>query len=134
MRKETITYVDYNGVERTEDYYFNLSKAEVVEMELSSETSLEDRLTSIVKAKNRAEIIKAFKDILFKAYGEKSEDGRRFIKSNDLSIAFSQTPAYEYLFMKLATDDQYASDFINQIIPEVNKDDIAAAKAAKSAQ
>lgn len=130
MVKETITYTDYNGVERTEDYFFNLNKAEVIEMELSSETSLSDRLISIVKAKNRAAIVKAFKDILFKAYGEKSEDGKRFIKSEALSIAFSQTPAYEQLFMKLATDDTFAADFVNKIIPEVSEADVAAAKAA----
>lgn len=130
MVKETITYVDYNGVERTEDYFFNLNKAEVIEMELSSETSLADRLTTIVNAKNRPEIIKAFKDILFKAYGEKSEDGKRFIKSEELSIAFSQTPAYEQLFMKLATNDVYAADFINKIVPEVSESEVAAAKAA----
>lgn len=130
MVKETITYVDYNGVERTEDYFFNLNKAEVIEMELSSETSLADRLTTIVNAKNRPAIIKAFKDILFKAYGEKSEDGKRFIKSDELSIAFSQTPAYEQLFMKLATNDVYAADFINKIVPEVSESEVAAAKAA----
>ena len=130
MVKETITYVDYNGVERTEDYFFNLNKAEVIEMELSSETSLADRLTTIVNAKNRPAIIKAFKDILFKAYGEKSEDGKRFIKSEELSTAFSQTPAYEQLFMKLATNDVYAADFINKIVPEVSESEVAAAKAA----
>ncbi|MBQ0057447.1 MAG: hypothetical protein KBT20_07290 [Bacteroidales bacterium] len=130
MVKETITYVDYNGVERTEDYFFNLNKAEVIEMELSSETSLADRLTTIVNAKNRPAIVKVFKDILFKAYGEKSEDGKRFIKSDELSIAFSQTPAYEQLFMKLATNDVYAADFINKIVPEVSESEVAAAKAA----
>lgn len=117
MLKKTITYTDYNGVERTEDKYFNLSTAEVMEMELSTAGGLAEMITHIVKEQDGAAIIKIFKDLILKAYGEKSPDGKRFIKSNELSTAFSQTEAYSVLFMELATDADKAAEFVNGIIP-----------------
>lgn len=118
MLKKTITYNDYNGVERTEDFYFNLSKAEIIEMELSVSGGLVETIKRIVDAKDTPAIVKLFKDLVFKAYGEKSLDGKRFMKSEELSIAFSQTEAYSQLFMELATNDKAASDFVNGIIPK----------------
>lgn len=118
MLKETITYEDYNGESRTEDFYFNLSTAEIAEMELSTKGGLADMIDRIVKAKDTPTIIKLFKEILLKAYGEKSPDGRRFIKSDEISTAFSQTEAYSQLFMRLATDEEYAVKFINAIVPK----------------
>lgn len=117
MLKETITYTDYNGVERTEDFYFNLSKAEIMEMEMSTEGGLTEMINKIVAAQNAPSIIKIFKEILLKAYGEKSPDGKRFIKSEELSTAFSQTEAYSQLFMKLAQDADAAAKFMNNVIP-----------------
>lgn len=117
MLKRTITYTDYNGVERTEDFYFNLSKAEIMEMELSTEGGMADMISKIVSAQDTPSIIKIFKDLLLKAYGEKSPDGKRFIKSKELSDSFSQTEAYSILFMELATDADAASKFVNGIIP-----------------
>lgn len=117
MLKKTITYEDYNGVERTEDHYFNLSKAEIMEMEMGTTGGLAEMLQRIVAAKDTAAIIKVFKDLILKAYGEKSADGKRFIKSEELSIAFSQTEAYSQLFMELATDADAASKFVNGIVP-----------------
>jgi hypothetical protein len=117
MRKETITYKDFNNVERTEDFYFNLTEAEVMEMEMSVDGGFAEQLTQIANSKKAPEIIKAFKDFLFKAYGEKSADGRRFVKSEEISAAFSHTKAYSKLFMKLATDAKYAADFINAVVP-----------------
>lgn len=119
MLKKTITYTDYNEVERTEDFYFNLTKAEIMEMELTTVGGLSAMIEKIVAAKDGPTIIKTFKDLVLKAYGEKSADGRRFIKSPEIAEAFSQTEAYSQIFMELATDDEAAAKFVNGIIPEV---------------
>ena len=118
MLKKTINYQDYNGDNRSEDFYFNLSTAEIAEMELSTKGGLADMIDRIVKAKDTPTIIKLFKEILLKAYGEKSPDGRRFVKSDEISTAFSQTEAYSQIFMRLATDEEYAVKFINAIVPK----------------
>ena len=118
MLKKTITYEDYNGVERTEDFYFNLSKAEVTEMELSITGGLSEMINKVIKAQDTPTIISIFKDLILRAYGEKSADGKRFIKNQELKDAFMQTEAYSQLFMELATDAQAASDFVNGIIPK----------------
>lgn len=117
MLKKTITYTNYNGIELTEDFYFNLSKAEVMEMEMSTSGGLAEMITRIVAAQDAPAIIKIFKELILKAYGEKSPDGKRFIKSNELSEAFSQTEAYSELFMELASNADAASAFVNGIIP-----------------
>lgn len=121
MLKKTIKYTDYNGVERDEQFLFNLSKAELMEMEMGTTGGLADMIQRIVDTQNAPEIIKIFKEIILKAYGEKSADGKRFIKVNDagvpLSIAFSQTEAYSQLFMELATDADAAANFIKGIVP-----------------
>lgn len=121
MLKKTITYTDYNGVERTEDFYFNLTKAEVMEMEMSTSGGLSEMINKIVATQDAPAIIKIFKDIILKSYGEKSLDGKKFVKSEELSNAFSQTEAYSMLFMELATDTEAASNFINAIVPDVPK-------------
>ena len=117
MIKKTVTYTDYNGVERTESFYFNLSKAEVMEMEMSTAGGMAESIQKIVDAKGAPAIIRVFKDLVLKAYGVKSDDGRRFIKSKELSDEFSQTEAYSQIFMELATDDKAAAAFINGIVP-----------------
>ena len=121
MYKKTITYTDYNGVERTEDFWFNLSKAELVEMEMSTSGGLAEMIQKIVAAQDAPAIIKVFKDLVLKAYGEKSPDGKRFIKSEEISTAFSQTEAYSNLFMELASDADAASTFVNGIVPQVEE-------------
>lgn len=117
MLKKTMTYSDYNGVERTEDFYFNLTKAEIMEMEMGTTGGLAEMIQRIVAAKDSAAIIKVFKDLILKAYGEKSADGKRFVKSEEISSAFAQTEAYSMLFMELATDDKAAAEFVNGIVP-----------------
>lgn len=117
MLKKTITYSDYNGTERTEDFYFNLSKAEIMEMEMGTTGGLAEMIQRIVAAQDAPSIIKIFKDLVLKAYGEKSADGKRFIKSEELATAFSQTEAYSILFMELATDADAAAKFVNGIVP-----------------
>ncbi len=121
MLKKTITYTDYNGQERTEDFYFNLNKAEIAEMEMSTTGGLTEMINRIVAAKDAPSIIQIFKKLILKAYGEKSLDGKRFVKSDELSTEFSQTEAYSKLFMELATDDKAAADFFNGIIPPMDK-------------
>lgn len=127
MLKKTFTYTDFNGVERTEDHYFNLSKAELMEMELSTTGGLAEMINKIVAAQDAPAIVKIFKDLVLKAYGQKSADGRRFIKSKELSDEFSQTEAYSQLFMELATDADAAAAFVNGIVPAMdNKSSIPA--------
>lgn len=118
MLKKTITYKDFNDTERTEDFYFNLSKAELVEMQHSKQGGLETYIKNIIDARDSSELIRLFKDLVLKAYGEKSEDGRRFVKSDELRTEFSQTQAYSDLFMTLATDEQEAIAFVNGILPK----------------
>ena len=117
MLKKTIKYVDFKGVEREEDFLFNLMESEITEMELSKQGGLTESIKRIVKTQDGPKIIEIFKEIILKAYGEKSEDGRRFIKSKELSEAFSQTNAYSNLFMELSMDDKAAAEFINGIVP-----------------
>lgn len=117
MFKETVTYTDYNGVERTEDFYFNLTEAELTEMKYSVNGGLDAYAEKIMQSRDEREIVKIFKELLLKAYGEKSLDGRRFIKSDALREDFSQTEAFSKLFMKYATDEEAAAAFYNGIIP-----------------
>lgn len=131
MLKKNIKYTDYNGVEREEDFYFNLSKAELMEMEMGTNGGLAEMIQQIVKSQDAPAIIKIFKDIILKAYGEKSLDGKRFVKLSEtgkpLSIDFSQTEAFSQLFMELATDADAAANFIKGIIPgdiEINEEEV----------
>ena len=117
MLKKTVTYVDYNGVERTEDFYFNLTKAEVAEMELSVQGGFSKMLEEIVASKDNVQIVNLFKQMVLKSYGEKSPDGRRFVKSDEIAQAFAQTEAYSEIFMELALDEKKAADFVNGILP-----------------
>ena len=125
MLKKTFTYTDYNGNERTEDFYFNLTKAEIMEMEMSTTGGLAEAIQRIVKAQDQPAIIKIFKDLVLRAYGEKSADGKRFIKSEEITTGFSQTEAYSILFMELATDADAASKFVNGIVPADMANEVA---------
>lgn len=125
MLKKSITYRDYNDVERTEDFYFNLTKAELAEMNLTTTGGMQELINKIINTQDTPELIKLFKKIVFSAYGEKSLDGRRFIKKDDngrlLAEQFAETEAYSELFMELATNDKAASDFINGILPKIEQ-------------
>lgn len=127
MYKKVITYTDYNDVERTEPFYFNFSKAELAELQLSTSGGLESYIQRIVDTQDTRELVRIFKDLILKSYGEKSDDGKRFIKSDELRDAFSQTEAYSVLFMELASDDKAAADFINGIIPKDLQQEVAKA-------
>ena len=102
-------------------------KPELMEMELSTTGGLAEMINKIVAAQDAPAIVKVFKDLVLKAYGQKSADGRRFIKSKELADEFSQTEAYSQLFMELATDADAASKFVNGIVPPMdNKPSIPA--------
>ncbi len=129
MIKKTITYTDYEGNSRTEDFYFNLSKPELMEMDFSADGGMEKMIKKIVESQDTKKIIEVFKDIILRSYGEKSPDGRRFVKVRDghsLAEEFAQTEAYSELFMELATDDKAAAEFINGIIPQSLATEMAA--------
>ena len=124
MLKKTITYTDYNGKERTEDFYFNLTKAEIFEKNLSAvDADHPDRdysalLQEIVESKNGKRIMEIFKGLILDSYGEKSENGKHFVKSEELSKAFSETEAFSELFVELCTDADAAAAFVNGIMPK----------------
>ena len=122
MIKKTVTYVDYNDTERTEDFYFNLSKAELTEMEYEQEGGLQVMLEKIVQERDNTKIMKIFKDIVLRSYGEKSPDGKRFIKNDELREAFSQTEAYSEIFIELASNAEAAANFINGVVPKQLQD------------
>jgi hypothetical protein len=117
MLKKTITFEDFDGNEVTDTFYFNLTKAELVELEVSSKGGFAEMLKRIVASKDGQEIIDNFKKIILMAYGEKSDDGRRFIKNQELRDAFQQTNAFSELFMSLATDADVAAEFMKGVVP-----------------
>lgn len=122
MLKKTITFTDYNGAERKEDFYFNLSEAECLEMEMSVQGGLIEKINRIIAAQDNPSLFALFKDLVLRAYGEKSADGRKFLKEDEngrrLADDFKQTEAYSILIMELATNAELASDFVNGIIPK----------------
>lgn len=132
MLKKTITYTDYDGVERTEDFYFNFTEAELMEWQLVTNGGLTNYVQKIVDAKDQPRLITLFKELLLKAYGVKSDDGRRFIKSEKISEEFSQNPAYSILYMELVTDDKLAADFVNGIIPAKLSEQVAEQNSRQS--
>lgn len=117
MLKKTITYTDYNGVERTEDFYFNLTRAELMEMHLTTDGGMDDKINGIIKAKSQKELEKLIKEILLKSYGEKSTDGRKFYKNDAIRADFEASPAYDEIYMKMFTDEKYCAEFMNGVIP-----------------
>ncbi len=117
MLKKMIKYTDYNGVEREEPFYFNLSKADLVEMEMSVDGGFAEFVTKVVQTKDQKELMRLFKSFILKAYGEKSDDGKHFRKSKEISEAFASTEAYSELFMELLSDSDAAAKFINGLAP-----------------
>lgn len=118
MYTTTINYEDYDGNPRTKEAHFHLSKAELLELQVSWDGGLEKVLQKIIEEKDQKRMIEMFKMIILKSYGVKSLDGNRFEKSQAITDEFTQTEAYSELFMKLATDDKAAAEFINGIMPK----------------
>lgn len=127
MLKKTITYTDYNGVKRTEDFYFNLSKAEVFDMEIGVVGGMAEWINKLIATQDTPALAAIFKDMVLKAYGEKSADGKKFMKidanGHKLSNEFAQTEAFSVLYMELALDANKASEFVNGIMPEFTEED-----------
>lgn len=121
MFKDTVTYTDYDGNERTETLYFNLSRAEVMQMELSIKGGFSSMLERIVKSEDGPEIADQFVKIIKASYGKKSEDGKRFLKSEEITNEFVQSEAYSEFFMKIVSDEDYAAAFVNGIMPKVDE-------------
>lgn len=121
MLKEKIKYVDYNGLEREEDFYFNLNRVELVELQISTPGGFDAKLKKAIDDKDVSTLIEIVKDLVIKSYGVKSEDGKRFIKSKELTDSFIQSEAYNTLFMKIISDADYAPKFINAIIPAIEE-------------
>jgi hypothetical protein len=117
MFKITKTYTDFNGNERKEDFYFHLTEAEVMKMQMSTKGGLAEMIQSVVAAQDAPAIIKVFEELVAKAYGIKSADGREFIKNDEIRRSFEQTQAYSDIFMELATDADMAAKFVNGIVP-----------------
>jgi hypothetical protein len=118
MLVKEITYEDYNGETQTEKFYFNLNKLELTEMEFSHKEGFENFVKRIIKEEDNKALIELLKELILKTYGEKSSDGKRFIKSPELSLAFSQTAAFSELFMELASNSESTTAFVNGIVPK----------------
>lgn len=130
MLKKTITYTDYNGVQHTEDYYFNLTKAELADMQMSEREGFDQKLKNIIEAKDNKSIYETFKYFIHKSYGEKSIDGKRFMKTDPVTgaplyIAFMETEAYSELVFELIQSDETMAAFINGIMPKEISEQIA---------
>lgn len=118
MIKKTVTYKDLNGKERTETFYFHYFESEIMDMELSEEGGFAERIQRIIDAKDQASLLKVIKKFVLDAYGEKSDDGRRFNKNKEIRDAFMQSPAFSKIYMELLTDDKVAAEFVNKVVPE----------------
>ena len=129
----TKTYRDWNGVERTEDFRFNLTKAALMEMQYEQEGGMREYLQKIIDAKDQKELMRMFKDLVLRAYGEKSDDGKYFIQNEDTKARFAATPVYSEIFMELSTDSEKASAFVNGIMPaDISKEAIGKAIPGKA--
>ena len=131
MYNKTVTYEDYKGNTRTEDFYFNLNKAELVELELSTKGGLTVMMDRIIAAQDNATLFKIFKDLVSKSYGVLSDDGRKFVKNQEVLDDFMQTEAYSIIFSELATNAEAAAEFFNNVIPQNLAKELAEEEANK---
>ena len=131
MYNKTVTYKDYKGNTRTEDFYFNLNKAELVELELSTKGGLTVMMDRIIAAQDNPTLFKIFKDLVSKSYGVLSDDGRKFVKNQEVLDDFMQTEAYSIIFSELATNAEAAAEFFNNVIPQNLAKELAEEEANK---
>lgn len=134
MLKKPITYVDYDGNTRTENFWFNLDEAEILELQMSSEGGMTAMLEKMIEEKDGKRILETIKRVIMMAYGEKSLDGKYFEKSPEKSRAFTQTRAYSVLLMELYRDGGAAAEFMNKIIPQSTNPKVAPAPALNVVQ
>lgn len=118
MIKKTITYEDYNGEKVTEDFYFNLTKAELMEMNYQASGGLENYARSLINTRDTSTMMQIYKDILLKSYGVKTPDGKHFMKTEKIRIEFECSPAFSELYTELLVDDKAAAEFFNGVIPK----------------
>ena len=123
MLAKKITYTDYDGVERTETFYFNLTRAELTELQLTYPGGYAEHIERVTESADRPKIVEMFKDLIYRTYGEKTEDGRRLVKSPELSKAFMETLAYDELFIEIATDAEFAAEFVAGVMPDFGEPD-----------
>lgn len=133
MLKRTISYEDYNGEKVDEVFYFNLSKPELIELEVEFKGGLSGAITSLTEANDNQGLLRLFKRIILLSYGQKAEDGKRFVKSDEIREAFTQSPAYEVLFVELSTNEDAVVEFLKGVLPKDMQDQIAKAEAERSA-
>ena len=117
MIKKTVTYTDFNGSERTETFYFHYSQAEILEMELSVDGGFGERIQRIIDAKDQPSLIRVIKKFVLDAYGVKSDDGKRFIKNDEVRAAFEECPAFSIIFMEMVMNDAAAAEFFKGVVP-----------------
>ncbi len=129
MIKKTVTYTDLNGNTRTESFYFHYYESEILEMEMSVEGGFKERIQRIIDAQDQPSLMREIKKFVLSAYGVKSEDGKRFIKNDEVKAAFEQCPAYSKIFMELVMDDKVASEFVKGVVPADMSDRVANAVA-----
>lgn len=134
MLKKTVTYTDYNGIERTEAFYFHYNEAEILDMEMSTEGGFAERIQKIIDAKDQVSLMQVIKKFVIDAYGVKSEDGKRFIKNDTVRTEFLESPAYSQIWMELVMDDEIAADFINNVIPSGMKEKLESLIKAREAK
>lgn len=117
MIKKTITYKDYNDVERTEEFYFHFSESEILDMEFSMDGGFAERVQKMIDTKDQRALLQIIKKFVIDAFGVKSADGKRFIKNDEVKSEFVECPAYSMIFMELVADDEKAAEFVNGVIP-----------------
>ena len=122
MFTKTIKFTDFNNIEREETYYFDLSEAELVDMEMGTTGGLSEKLKKVVETKDNSAIVKFFRELILKSYGVKSDDGKRFIKSEELSTAFSQTRAFSNMYVEMLKNEEKAAEFVNALIVQPSAD------------
>ena len=128
MYKKRITYTDYDGYTRTEDFYFNLTQAELIKMEVSQTGGMQKYLQTIAKTEDKKALYDLFADLVHRSYGVKSDDGTRFIKNEALATDFEQTPAYDELMVSFFQDENAMSDFVSGISPRALADRVTEMK------
>ena len=131
MYKKTMKTIDFGGTKRVEDYYFNLTAAELMEMQLSTEGGFKEMIERIVNAQNQTEMTELFKKMICKSYGVLSPDGRKFIKNQAVLDDFLATQAYSDLYMEMLTNTDAATEFFNNVIPQDLEKKAAAAQSAQ---
>lgn len=130
MLKKTITYSGFDGTEYTEDFWFGLTKADLIEMEVTTPGGMQEYIKQIAQSQDVKAVLEMFKNLILKSYGKKSPDGKRFIRSKEISDEFAQTNAYDVLLMEIFSDENAAAAFVNGILPQ----DLAAQAAAMMAK